>query len=581
MQKRWCFHPHDSARIAQIEQQAGVPPIVAQLLLCRGVYEPTAVRTFLDARLSGLRDPAELPGLNEAADRLFAAAKAGRKIFVYGDYDADGMTATALLLTCLRRIGADASHYIPNRLEDGYGLNGDALRSLAQRGASVVVSVDCGIASIAEAELCRELGLELIITDHHELADQLPCAAAIVHPRLPGSQYPFSGLCGAAVAFKLAWGLCQRASGAQKVTDSLREFLLAAVGLAALGTVADMVPLLDENRILVRHGLESIRQYAPPGLAALMRVTGLDKKPQLTSEDLAFTLAPRLNAAGRLGQAELGVELLVTDKPARAQALAEYIHELNNSRDSLERSVYLAAMKQVKEEFDPENDPALVLAGRGWHPGVIGIVAGRIAEKFHRPTILIAYDQMNLKPGTGSARSAGTICLHTALANCTEHLLGHGGHSAAAGLKIEETKLEAFRHAFCEHAAAEIGAGKCAPEVRIDAEGPLSQLTLQTVRQIEQLAPFGCGNPRPVLCATRVRLAEPPKRIGGGERHLSLKLIQHDIRMRAVGFGFGERAEELAQLERPLDIAYRPVINDFRGQQSVEAQIVDWRVSEA
>jgi single-stranded-DNA-specific exonuclease len=579
--KRWRIQPHDAERVARLERLAGVPPIVAQLLMGRGVYEPEAARTFLDAKLTGLRDPDELPGAAAAADRICTAIRERKRIVVYGDYDADGMTATAILLSCLKLLGAEASYYVPNRLEEGYGLSCEAFRSLAERGASLVVSVDCGITSIKQAETARAAGLELIVTDHHEFSRELPAAAAIVHPRLPGTSYPFGGLCGAGVALKLAWAICQRVCQAKRVTQPLRDFLLSAVGLAAIGTVADVVPLLDENRILVRHGLNSLKAVPPLGLAALLRVAGLAEKPCLGSEDLAFCLAPRLNAAGRFGQAQLAVELLTTDSPPRAQQLAEYIHELNSSRESLERSIQLAAAKQLKEQFDPDGNAALVLAGRGWHAGVIGLVAGRLAERYHRPVVLIALDQLGVKPGVGSARSPNGLNLHAALSACSEHLLGFGGHAAAAGLKIDEDRIDAFRQAFCAVAESETPAGDRLGEIRIDGEGPLAQLTTQTVHHIESLAPFGCGNPRPVLCATGVRLSEPPKRIGSGERHLSLKLTQHRTTMRAVGFGHGEWADELAATTSPLDIAYKPAINDYRGRQSVEVQLVDWRVSEA
>ena len=580
MHKSWRFSAHDAERIARLERQAGVPPIVAQLLLCRGIYEPDLVRSFLEPKLTGLRDPDELPGAPASAERIWAAIRDRRKIVIYGDYDADGMTAAAILVACCRLLGGDVSYYIPNRLEEGYGLNCDALRTLAERGASLVVSVDCGIASIEPAKTARELGLELIVTDHHEFAQELPAAAAIVHPRLPGTNYPFGGLCGAGVAFKLAWALCRQASNAKKVSEPMQKFLLTALGYAAIGTVADVVPLVDENRILVMQGLKYLRECPPLGLAALLKVTGLDKKPSLGSEDIAFTIGPRLNAAGRFGQGLLGVDLLTTDSPDRAAQLAEYIHELNNSRESLERKIVTEANKAIVETFDADGDSALVLAGRGWHAGVIGLVAGRLAEKHHRPVVLIALDQVGAKPGIGSARSACGLNLHAALQHCTEHLLGHGGHAQAAGLKIDEANIDAFRAAFCEYAAGEIAVENRVGEVRIDAEGPLSQLTPQTVRQIESLAPFGCGNPRPVLCASGVRLAEPPKRMGGGERHLSLKVVQDRVTLRGVGFGHGDWADELAAASGPLDIAYRPVINDFRGRQSVEIQLVAWRLSQ-
>jgi single-stranded-DNA-specific exonuclease len=577
MGKRWRIHPHDRDRVTQLATTGRIPSVVAQLLICRGIYDAPAAHCFLDAKLSGLRDPAELPGVTEAADRIHAAIQAGRRIVIYGDYDADGMTATALLYCCLRMLGANVGYYVPNRLEDGYGLHDDALRSLAAQQTSMIITVDCGIASIEQAETARQLGLELIVTDHHEFGRCLPQAASIVHPRLPGHAYPFGELCGAGVAFKLAWGVCQRASQSKKVGERMRNFLLMAVGLAALGTVADVVPLVDENRILVRHGLSSLKDRPVLGLEALAKLTQLDQKPLLSSEDIAFTIAPRLNAAGRLGQAQLGVELLVTQSPERAAALAEYIHELNNSRDSLERSILLAATKQIKEEFDPENDPALVLAGRGWHAGVIGIVAGRLAEKYHRPVVMIALDKLGVKVASGSARTACGLNLHAALAACTEHLVSHGGHAAAAGLKIDESRVGAFRLDFCEYAAGEIAAADRVAEVRIDAEATFSQLTLQTIRQIEQMAPFGHGNPRPILCSSAVELADSPRRMGAGERHLSLKLRHHGVTLRAVAFGQAEWADALSQVEGPLDVAYRPAINEYRGRLSVDLQVVDWR----
>ncbi|QDU27316.1 Single-stranded-DNA-specific exonuclease RecJ [Anatilimnocola aggregata] len=581
MRKRWRISPLDAGRVAQLEQAAGVPSIVAQLLLSRGVYDPATARSFLEAKLSGLREPDLLPGAAAAADLIHAAIQAKRKIVIYGDYDADGMTGSSLLLTCLKLLGADCLYYVPDRLSEGYGLNHEALKTLAERGANMVVSVDCGITSVEEAETARKLGIELIITDHHELADSLPNAAAVVHPRLPGTNYPFGGLCGAGVALKLAWAICQRASGAKRVSENLRNFLLSAVGLAAIGTVADMVPLIDENRILVRHGLTSLKFQPSIGLQALMQVCKLTDKTALSSEDIAFAIAPRLNAAGRFGQAKLAVELLTTDNPTRAQQLAEYIHELNNSRESIERSIQLAAAKQVKDEFDPENDGALVLAGKGWHAGVIGLVAGRLAEKYQVPVVLIALDTTGSQHGVGSARSPGRLNLHQALNACSEHLLGHGGHAAAAGLRIEEANIAAFRNAFLDYAAAEAGAvGAQGSELRIDGEGPFCQLTAEVVRQIESLAPFGMGNPRPVLCASGVTLMEPPKRIGGGERHLSLKLSHLRTPMRCVAFGFGDDAEAITAANGPLDVAYKPVINEFRGMAKVEIQLVDWRVSE-
>ena len=578
MAKHWRIHPHDPGRVAHLQQQARVPAVVAQLLLTRGIDDPAQAADFIEPRLSQLRDPALLPGASQAAECLHRAVRDRRKIVVYGDYDVDGMTATAILLEGLRLLGAEVSFYVPHRLDEGYGLNHEALRSLAQQGAQTIVTVDCGIASVAEAQTARELGLELIITDHHEMAPSLPEAAALVHPRLDGGRYPFAGLSGSGVALKVAWALCQATEGSTRVSERLKQYLLGAVGWAALGTVADVVPLIDENRALVQYGLASLKERPGLGLAHLMRLAELEKKPRLDADDLGFAVAPRLNAAGRLGQAQLGVELLTTASAERAQALAEYIHELNQRRQSLERSIYLAAHKQAVEQFDVERDPALVLADHGWHPGVIGIVAGKLAEKFHRPVVVIGFDEVGARPGIGSARSVPGFKLHEALAACGQHLVSHGGHAAAAGLKILPSELDAFRAAFCEFAATELGSAPPQGELWIDAEIPLAALSLPTLEQIDRLAPFGHGNARPLFCAAGVECVEPPKPIGGG-RHLSFKLRQAATTIRAVAFGGGEWLEALNRSPGPLDIAFRPVINEFRGARSVELQLSDWRPS--
>lgn len=579
MAKRWRILAHDPESVAALERGAGIPAVVARLLSSRGIRDPDAARDFLHPKLSQLRDPDRLPGCTQAARRIHEALQAGWRIVVYGDYDVDGITGTALLYLCLKMLGGNVGYYIPHRLEEGYGLHEEAIRRLAAEQAQMLVTVDCGISSVEEAAAARASGLELIITDHHEPGRRLPEASAIVHPHLPGQEYPFAHLSGSGVALKLAWALCQQASGAKRVGQQMREFLLKAVGLAALGTVADVVPLVDENRVLVRHGLVALREYPILGIEALIAGAGLSEKRILGSEDVAFNLGPRLNAVGRLGEGGLAVELLTTDRAERAQELAQHIHQLNERRQGIERSLYLAAQKQARDHFDPERDPALVLADRGWHAGVIGIVAGRLAERYHRPVVLISWDPMGLKPGQGSARSVPGFDLYAALEACREHLVRYGGHAAAAGLTLLPDRLAEFRRAFCQYAASAIPEEARVAELRIDAEAPLSALTLHVTDQIEQMAPFGPANARPLLCASGVTLAEPPRPIGADGRHLALQLRQHDVVLRAVAFGGGEWAEQLAEAERPLDVAFRPMINSFRGRRSVELQLVDWRTT--
>ncbi len=578
MQRVWRFHPYDCDSDARLADSCGISPVVARLLSLRGVKCPESVSRFLNAKLTDLRPPENLPGLPDAVERIWSSLQDGHEIVVHGDYDADGMTATAIVFLCLKKLGGRVSYFLPNRMDEGYGLHPDTVTRLAERGKKLIITVDCGIGSLEAARTAKQLGIGLVVTDHHQFGDELPDADEIVHPALPGTTYPFTGLCGAGVAFKLAWALCQKASGGSKVADGLREFLLQSLALAAIGTIADVVPLIDENRVIVRNGLRSLASSKQVGLQRLLTATKLSEKQSLASEDVAFMLAPRLNAAGRLGQAQLGVELLTTDDPERAAALADYIQQLNGNRETLERSILLAASKQAKE-VHTKDDPALVLAMPGWHPGVIGIVAGKLAERYQKPVVMIALDQLGERPGIGSARSPNGVNLHVVLQSCKELLISGGGHAAAAGLKIEERQVESFRAAFCEYVieqSASVGTA-C---LMIDAETPLAQLDLAAVEQIESLAPFGNGNHRPLLCASGVEISQPPKVMGGTGRHLTVQFSQHGTTMRAVAFGQADLwMEPLTKNSAPVDIVFRPVINDFRGFRKVEMHLVDWRPS--
>jgi single-stranded-DNA-specific exonuclease len=577
MAMKWKIRPHDAELIQSIERESKVTAVVAQLLALRGITHSDQVHSFLNLKMTNLADPFELPGMEEACQTILSAIGENEKITIYGDYDCDGMTSTAILCDCIKLLGGDVNYFVPNRLDDGYGVNKDALDRLHKKGTKLVVTVDCGISSVQEVAHANQLGMKMIVTDHHQPGETLPAAAAIVHPALPGKPYRFAGLCGAGVAFKLAWGLCQRQSGSEKLPPPMRDFLFKAIGLAAIGTVADVVPLLDENRIIVHYGLTVMRQFCSVGFSELVRVASLTDKQKLGAEDIAFTLGPRLNAAGRLGQAQLGVELLMCNDESRATQLAEYINELNKSRDSLENSMRRAAKKMIKENHDPENEPAFVLAQADWHQGVLGIVAGRLAELYNRPTIMISIDKMGEKPAVGSCRSACGLNLYQALASCSDSLIKFGGHVAAAGLKIDAAKIDQFREEFCDHVSSVVPSDKFQPQLKIDAEAPLSQLTLDTLFQMEQLAPFGMRNPRPVLCASGVSLAEPAKTMGADGKHLSLNLTQHGAKVRAVAFGKGEWAQELDHKNGVYDFAFKPSINEFRGRRSVQLKLIDFR----
>ena len=572
--KLWRLLPHDRGATERLSQALNVSPVLAQLLVNRGLTDAEAARRFLTAPLSGLHDPALLPGVEEAARRLHAAVRAGRRICVYGDYDVDGITATTLLWRCLQLAGAqNAGFYVPHRLEEGYGLNPEALANLQREGYHVIVTVDCGIASLAEAETARQLGLELLVTDHHEFKSELPAAAVLVHPRLPGSRYPFGELCGAGVAFKLAWAVCREFSQNRLVSEAFKQFLLESMALVALGTVADVVPLLDENRIFVRHGLQSLRAAPTVGMQALMEAAQLDPNRLLESADIAFTLAPRLNAAGRLGQARLAVELLATASPQRAADLARYLNNQNELRQQIERRIYNEAKEMIEAEGDLDPCPAIVLASPDWHPGVIVIVAGRLVERYARPVLLISLKE---EKGQGSGRSIDGFNLHAVLSACSRHLISHGGHAAAAGFKIEPAAVGAFRACFLEEAAKHLNGQARCHTLTIDAEVPLSAVTVGLLKGINALQPYGQGNARPVFLAGGLQVVGTPKLVGNGERHLSFSVRQETgPTLRAIAFGMADRAAELMSAGGQCCLAFTPLRNEWDGIVRVDLKVLD------
>ncbi|MFK7769036.1 MAG: single-stranded-DNA-specific exonuclease RecJ [Mariniblastus sp.] len=578
---RWTLRTHDADLIQSIERHSNVSPVVAQILALRGISRQDDVAAFLDLKMTGLRPPEELPGVVDAVAVIYAAITDKKKIYIYGDYDADGMTSTAILYRCFKLLDADVSYFVPNRLDDGYGVSKEKLKHLHGLGAELIVTVDCGIASVDEVEYAKELGLQIVVTDHHQIGHSIPDADAVVHPALPGHDYPFTGLCGAGVAFKLAWALCTCHCGSPKLPEKYRKFLFAGISLAAIGTVCDVVPLLDENRIIVHHGLNCMRQFANAGVNHLLAMANCTEKQKLTSEDIGFYIGPRLNAAGRLSHAQLGVELLTCESEERAKALAELFDNLNKQRQQLDRKILKSANELIKENHNPEFDAALVLAEADWHMGLIGIAAGRLAEAHHRPTIMISTDPEGNRPSVGSCRSACGVNLYEALEGCKQHLIRFGGHPAAAGLTIDPKNIDAFREDFCEQVINQVSVEDLVPDLDIDAEVLIGHITLNMMNELEKLAPFGQSNPTPVLCATGVQLAAPAKTMGKEGNHLDLRLKQHDSTIRAIAFGKGEWTEELADENAFYDFAFKPVINEFRGYRNVELQLIDFRPSKS
>lgn len=578
MPKQWRFAAHDQSVVSRLSQEMSCSPLLAQVLAARGVESKQVAQQLFATKMNDLHEPDLLPGIPEAADRVIKAIQSQRRITIYGDYDVDGVTATSILWHCFKLAGATVDYYIPSRVEEGYGLNLDAIHTLYDEDPDrLVITVDCGICSLAEAALAKELGLELIITDHHTMLDELPDSATNVHPRLPGSEYPFQELCGAGVAFKLAWAVCQRLGDGTKASPRMREYLKSAVGLAAIGTVADVVPLIGENRIIVRYGLSTLLENPMIGLAMLLKVGNMHEQKELSAEDLGFGIGPRINAAGRLGQARLAVELLTTDNRQRAAQLADYLDQLNKDRQKVERKIYKQAKEQVEANPDWLASGAIVLASDEWHAGVIGIVASRIAERYERPAIMIAMNP-ETEVGQGSGRSFHGYNLHAGLASCREHLETFGGHKAAAGLRIRADQLDAFREALSQavHDASDSDADE--PELEIDAEVSLHDLTHRAVKELDWLGPFGAAHHRPRFAATNIELVEPPKKMGGGDRHLSIRVKEGSKILRAVAFGKGEWADEMeAEINGPFSICFTANMNHFRGYETVELKLVDWQ----
>ena len=571
-ERRWEIAPPFEGA-AELARRIGTAPLVAQMLHNRGIDGPAAAKAFLNPKLADLHDPGSLAGCEQAAKRVAKAVRDGERIVLYGDYDVDGIAGVAILHAVLHLVGAKAGsldYYVPHRLEEGYGVNVEAVRKIVAEGAKLLITVDCGISAAEALAEARGAGVDVIVTDHHSPPEALP-PATIVHPGIPPGAYPNADLSGAGVAFKLAWQVAREICGNHRVDPPMREFLLDATCLAALGTIADVVPLVGENRSLAVHGLRGLPSSKHAGLRALLKSAGLADST-LDAYHVGFILAPRLNACGRMGHARLAVELLTDAPEHRCNEIAEYLAKQNAERQKVEREITEQASEMVRRRgLDGEQYRAIVLADEQWHGGVIGIVASRLVEQFSRPTILVA---INGEGGQGSGRSIPGFHMRDALAACAEHLVSFGGHAMAGGIRIQREKVEAFAAAMLEYAGRMVSVEQLRPTLRIDAQTTLAGLSYNVVDHLVRLAPFGQGNPPPVVAVRSCEVLAPPKRMGRGGQALSLLLGQQGARMRAVGFNMGELADRLAQGSR-VDIAAEPMLNHFNGRTSVELKLLD------
>jgi len=579
--KRWVICPPDKCS-EQLARTLKVSPLLAQVLINRKVCDARAGAVFLSPKLTELIAPGQMPGIKPAVQRLKQAIKNKEKITVYGDYDVDGITGVSILRQILTLLGANVDYYIPHRIDEGYGLNPEAVRSLAESGSKVLVTVDCGITAFSSAELARQLGVELIITDHHQPEEQLPEAAAIVHPALEES-YPNQDSAGAMVAFKLAWAIADEFSSGQKLRSDLREFMLNATSLAAIGTVADIVDLRGENRVLTSYGLKVLPACKLCGIQALIDSAGLTGQG-LDSFHIGFRLAPMLNAAGRMGHARLAVELLTSENPARAQQIAEYLKEQNTRRQLCERKIFKQACEMIVERgLDRPERRSIVLARENWHGGVLGIVASRIVETFYRPTVLISTPasdggrrttEEGPVPAQGSARSIPGFPLRSALQACSRHLVKFGGHKMAAGITIEPPKIDQFAAEFEAYAGSNLTQDDVIAKLHIDAVAPLAEFSKDLVGQLQVLGPFGAGNPEPVFATKGVRLACPPRKVGARLDHLQLAITDNSGSVRCIGFSMAQFDKKLLDREF-FNVAYHPHINTYNGCSNVEFILAD------
>ncbi|MGE7766775.1 single-stranded-DNA-specific exonuclease RecJ [Peribacillus sp. NPDC096540] len=528
---RWNLRTADENKVAELAEELHITPLVAALLVNRGLDTIESARSFLFVKNQTFHDPFLLKDMDKAVYRIREAIQNGEKIRVFGDYDADGVTSTTVMMTTLTRLGADVDFYIPNRFTEGYGPNPMAFRLAAEQGVKVLITVDTGISAVDEAKLASELGMDYILTDHHEPGPELPEALAIIHPRREESSYPFEDLAGVGVAFKLAHALL----------GELPEDLLE---IAAIGTIADLVPLKGENRLIAAKGIEQLRLTRRPGLVALMKVANIQQEA-LNEESIGFAMAPRINAVGRLGDADPAVDLLMSENLEEATELANEINDINKERQAMVAAMAEEAIQEVEENFPPESNGVLIIGREGWNAGVVGIVASKLVERFYRPTIVLSYDREK-GLAKGSARSIAGFDLFESLSTCRELLPHFGGHPMAAGMTLKIEDVQELRDRMNMIAKDQLSEEDFTPITNLDGATTLAEVSIQTIQEMSLLAPFGVTNPKPKILIDAVQLSSVRK-IGANQNHLKVQLEDSENhKLDGVGFGLGHYVDEIA-----------------------------------
>ncbi len=542
--------------------------LAERVLIARGFREPSERVRFLDLSLDLTHDPYLMPGMDRAVSRIHQAILAKEQILVHGDYDVDGLTATALLALLLRDMGAQVKPLIPDRMADGYGISVPGVMKAISEGTTLLVTVDCGVSAKEEIDSLTRLGIDTIVTDHHACPASLPDAIAILNPHLPDSGYPFPELCGAGVAYKLAQALCSRMGA-----DGREQ---AFLDLAAIGTIADVVPLYGENRIIAAHGLDAIRARPRTGIRALIEASGLSGKP-VTAFTIGYSIAPRMNAAGRMGDANRALQLLMTDESNAASALAEELVAVNKDRQAIEAAIFKEAVERVDKQPFADREP-IVVAGEGWHSGVIGIVAARLAEQYQLPAVVLAGEDGVFK---GSGRTCGSFDLLAAIEAASSHTIRYGGHRKAAGLSVAAEQLEDFRQALIHYGRDRVDPAQMGPSLTADLEVAPEDLTLASARDLEKLMPFGEENPKPLFILKEVRILD--MRLVGNGRHVRFRFRIDRAGLpgtlfEGIGFGLGEVDEEYVAGDL-VDLLFHLEINRYNGQEQVSLQVRDLRPS--
>lgn len=566
-EKRWVYRneEYDKNAIIETAEKLSVSPVLLTLLYNRGIYNPDEMRTFMSKSLKLVHDPLGLPDMDKAAERIYKAVTNNEKIYIYGDYDVDGITSTAIIYKYLLSHGADVSYYIPDRVEEGYGMNILAINKISKTGCKLIITVDCGVTSVGEIELAKAQGMDVIVTDHHTCKEKLPAATAVVNAKRHDSQYPFTELAGAGVALKTVLALSAHFG------ESAKDVFYKYVMLAAIGTVADVVPLVDENRTIVDRGVSELTMTDSKGIKSLLRVAGVK---EVTSGSIAFAIAPRINAAGRVDNASVAVELLLCEDRNRADELADILNVDNNHRRAEEKRIYDEAVALAEKDPDIKNKKVIVLAGEAWHHGVIGIVASRICEKYYKPTVILSHENGIAK---GSCRSIDGFNMFDALTECDDLLDKFGGHALAAGLALKTENIEAFSEKINKYGKDVMGDTNPVPEIRIDCRVSPSTLTIDKIKMLSSMEPFGQGNEEPIFSIDRAKILTSMQ-IGEEKNHLRLQIQKGECVLSCIAFRMGEYIDELSPGSL-IDVAFTPEINTYNGRRSVQLRVRDIKKS--